>query len=350
MLHVACKSDCYDMVKSLIERGAEVNASDDWGTTLFLEAASSANIDIIRILLENDADPEATDYMERNALHYLCHFSREDDPAVAGVLLDLELQVNALDRVRDSPLHLAIRSFKRKLPFFFIEEGANVDARNLEGETPLMGAVEYQSHHFTKYLIEKGARVDETRNDNLSALHIAYNRRQELQIETLLARRAKLDPDPGYIIPFFYSCPVLVPESYWIIREMVRLEMTGGHVSLVDTDLIFSEGESTLQFAQFHEEVEKMRDLKFGQNRTLLDIFEKPEEFAANIMRDKRIIRKIEAIDVEVEYPNFYKILASKLVSSLELREFHETCEKKLIQTFRNVSPIPVIERIVYFL
>ncbi|KAJ8672151.1 hypothetical protein QAD02_003410 [Eretmocerus hayati] len=190
-------------------------------------------------------------------------------------------------------------------------EGANVNARNLEGEAPLMGAVKYQSHHFTKYLIEKGARMDETRNENLSASRIPYNRRLKLQIKTLSARRAELHPYPGYIIPFSYLCPVLVPESYWIIREMIRLGTTGGHVSLVDRDLIFSEGESTLQFAQFDEEIEEMRDIQFGQNRTLLDISEKPEEFATNFMRDKRIIRNIEVIDVEFEFPNFYKILTT---------------------------------------
>ncbi|KAJ8685710.1 hypothetical protein QAD02_021503 [Eretmocerus hayati] len=350
ILHVACKHDRYYLVKLLIERGADVNIADDWGATPFLEAAGSGNFDIVQLLLSHGADINVTDHMERNALHYLCYFSREDSVKVARLLLSLDFGLETLDRLKNSPLQLAIVTSKRKIPEFLIENGANVNSRNVNGETPLVGCVEHLDPSFAKYLIKQGARVNEVRDDNMSCLHIAFNLRLPNQIRALLSHGAKLYPNEYYIVPFFYLCPVLIPEVHWIVQEMVRLETMGGYVCLVDKDLVLSEPESKSHYDLFVEELELTKRVETTSYYTLYDSFKRSENFTANLLKDKRIIRKLENMDMATKFPLWHRVIINKLVACLKLREVMEYRERELIGALYHVLPISAIERIAYFL
>ncbi len=58
----------FEIVQWQIERGADVNAPNTYGTPLF-KHARSGHYDICKLLLDNHADPEAKDYAGKTPLH-----------------------------------------------------------------------------------------------------------------------------------------------------------------------------------------------------------------------------------------------------------------------------------------
>jgi uncharacterized protein len=125
-----------DMVKCLIEAGANVKAATRFGNTALHEAATLGDADIIRALLKAGADP------------------------------------NAVRSEGDTPLMLAARSGVTDAVRSLIDHGAIVDAREQWfGETPLMVASAGNYPEVVKILIEHGADA------NAASTSFQYRRR-----------------------------------------------------------------------------------------------------------------------------------------------------------------------------
>ncbi|WLR42895.1 ankyrin repeat domain-containing protein [Bacillus carboniphilus] len=61
LLTYACMHASIDIIEDLVNRGANINYSDDWGYTPLLNAiASEREVEIIQFLLENGANPNFT--------------------------------------------------------------------------------------------------------------------------------------------------------------------------------------------------------------------------------------------------------------------------------------------------
>ena len=61
----------FDIVKSLISAGADVNAKDERGTTALMRASYSGYTQLVNYLLENGADKELLDHEGNKAVHYV---------------------------------------------------------------------------------------------------------------------------------------------------------------------------------------------------------------------------------------------------------------------------------------
>ena len=84
-LHLAATGGHIEIVRLLLEKGADINARDIKGTPLHW-AASRGHLEVVRWLVENGADINARDEDGRTALHWATGNDRSID--VVGFLVE----------------------------------------------------------------------------------------------------------------------------------------------------------------------------------------------------------------------------------------------------------------------
>jgi uncharacterized protein len=98
-----------------------------------------------------------------NLLHIaLVGVSRAPRPEVVRLLIELGVDVNAIDCRRWTPLHFAARTKNPAVVKLLIEAGADVNATDDEGITPLhQGLLQYPVNlEMTEMLLAAGANAD----------------------------------------------------------------------------------------------------------------------------------------------------------------------------------------------
>jgi len=156
---------------TLLEKGADVNACTRRNVTPLHIAAACAQHDVVELLLDNGAQIDAQDEGGRTPL--LMAIGAEDD-ATAELLLDRGADVNVPDARGRTALHMAVWH-DSPLAGRFIEEGADVNAAADESEggaTPLHIAARYGRDAMIRLLVENGADVNARDVLGMTALHL----------------------------------------------------------------------------------------------------------------------------------------------------------------------------------
>lgn len=143
-LHFAVKYKHVEMAEFLIERGANVNANDEWahGTPLHL-AFAAGHKNLIELLLKSGADSKAIQIRDnRTMLHYLVLNGDESEELlryVERLVIELNIDVNAKDKTGETPLHYAFRYFEnsRKWIKLLLDFGADINLETRSKEIPL---------------------------------------------------------------------------------------------------------------------------------------------------------------------------------------------------------------------
>jgi ankyrin repeat protein len=227
--------ECGDLpaVTELLAEGADVNQPDEDGWRP-LHHAARRGVDFVRPLLEKGADPNLQNGAGVTPLCFAClrSFPFDDPPGPACVKLLLKHGAK-LDAVGNRELLFAARSGGSDIVSILLDAGADVNAKNGEGETAISEAVFHKDRRImelllsrgadvpqagprllmnaargdanvVKLLIAKGAKADAIGPSGLTALHWAANR--EIA-EILLAHGAAADPkDEWGRTPLLLAC------------------------------------------------------------------------------------------------------------------------------------------------
>jgi cytohesin len=196
-----------DVVRLLLDAGADVNAADaDARTPLMLAATADWRhqhgcmrphehaVEVVRVLAERGADLEATDIEGRTALS-LC--AAAGDAERVNVIADAGADLDASDADGLTPLMWAARRGNTLALHAMIDRGADVRARDQGGRTALMwlsrGSI-YQDTTLNA-LLDAGADL-EARDDAgwTPVMHAAYYASTNSLVQALLAAGAKAEP------------------------------------------------------------------------------------------------------------------------------------------------------------
>jgi len=144
LLTYASKKKVFDVVKLLIEKGANIDHQNkDGDTALLLSIENSqdgdndinGDNDMINFLLENNANIHIKNNNKYDAL--LMGIRTVNNTDVVKTIIKKGANINAQDEKGNTPLMLAINFESAYMVELLIEEGANVNLANNEGMTPL---------------------------------------------------------------------------------------------------------------------------------------------------------------------------------------------------------------------
>lgn len=136
-LHRLARTNEIDALKEAIDRGANVNEKDKFGTTALHYSISEANHDVTDLLLERGADVTTQDHNGATALHYAVEYNACD---VAEALLRRDRKVLTLiDKQGNQPLWTAVFNARGNYEMvnLLLRHGADVMHKNNVDASPL---------------------------------------------------------------------------------------------------------------------------------------------------------------------------------------------------------------------
>lgn len=176
----------FHIVKLLVENGADVNATDIRGATPLHKALLTGypDLDVARVLLSNGADPNR----KSRGNTFLCIAVSEEQVEVVRLLLEANANPNLkCDTYRDfTPLHKAVATEQLEVANLLLDAGANVNAIQKYGGTPLLRAMNTGQSEMVKLLLKAGANVNATSLDGDTPLHRAVRRGKKEVVKSLI--------------------------------------------------------------------------------------------------------------------------------------------------------------------
>jgi ankyrin repeat protein len=193
-VHSLARSGNVDFVRFLLDRGESVHRVDTSGRSPLHYAAegeAEGCEETLQLLLDSGANPAAVDTNGLSVLHSAC---KRGNAKIVERLLGANADVNATDRQKRTPLHLASGLGNARLIIsMLLDRGADIHARDFIGSTPLREATYcFESTDATLVLIERGANCDVISSCGplITELLMA---RVEAKIWRLILPKAKLD-------------------------------------------------------------------------------------------------------------------------------------------------------------
>ncbi len=171
-LHYAAHCGLPDIVKFLaIDHPQDVHSQgfDDKSTPIHM-ASINGHVEVVRILVEHGADAKAQDGMGRTALHVA---SAEGHVEVVRMLVEHGVGATAQDGKGLTPLHVASTWGHVDVVCVLVEYGADVATQDEHGWTPLHLALAWGRLEVARFLVEHGADATTQSRYGLTPLHMA---------------------------------------------------------------------------------------------------------------------------------------------------------------------------------
>jgi ankyrin repeat protein len=185
LLYFAAASGHKDIVAYILDMGAAVDASTDYGSALHV-AADNEYEEVVRLLLNRGADPNLKDDWQQVPLH---NTTQNKNQTIAELLIDSGADINAQDHKGRTPLHRCKSLAVAKL---LISKGADVNAVDSSGYTALHWAGtprEIVDRPTIEYLLANGADTARVDNSGLTPRQLAVKNSQHDLVAILDAHK-----------------------------------------------------------------------------------------------------------------------------------------------------------------
>lgn len=162
LLHIAAGSGYAEAVKLLLDNNANIDARDFLNGTPLLRAIQNGHVDVVKILIKYGADIETRSASEYTPL-YAAISAESNRIELMSLLLSEGVSVNVkvgLPGYGYQPLHSAIHAGHLDAVELLIKHGADINFRNQVGGTPLHDAAYLARPKIAELLIKYGANVN----------------------------------------------------------------------------------------------------------------------------------------------------------------------------------------------
>jgi len=221
LLHEACAPECdLEVVKFLISNGADLHAKDDNEETPLHVACHEGFLELAKLLIELGANPNVKGDDENTPLHVACGQGHLE---VAIFMIESGgVDLHARNSFGETPLH---RTWDYPLAKLLIENGADHNSEDDDGNIPLQMACYSGSLEVAKLLIENGADTNAKDKFGETSLHHACEEGHRDVMQLLLSRGANVGAKTANgSTPLHRACEENHPEIVWfLVRHYPRL-------------------------------------------------------------------------------------------------------------------------------
>ncbi|KAL7303870.1 hypothetical protein TKK_0003992 [Trichogramma kaykai] len=288
--HAACKYGCYEIVKIFLKLGQDPNCLPP----PLNSALAGHNFRVAHLLLESGADPNLPDEERSTPLHVAC--KEEDTNEMVKKFIELDVQVDALDKRGRTPLHnAAYLGWDGQINLkVLLRNGANPNSADVEGLTPL--------HIICQRIWEDDDTVE-------VFFKMCDEQNQTVQVDV---------KDKKGRTPLYYAVASLLPHVVNLLVDR------GADLSsfVFPTESDFDDrckqmNDSKLQIASsVFSIVECLEEKGFEMNQSYAatimklfakyELFEKSEELEKFLKKDKKLAKKAKNIFISSKMPKYY--------------------------------------------
>lgn len=187
-LMLAAKEGQVDALQGLLLLGVDVNAVCPIGMSALMSACGNGQEQAAVLLTQHGANVNVQDASGATALMYTAH--RGYTP-IAKMLIKQGADLNAINFKGFTALRLALQSGHTDVVALLLENKADVNNADINGFTPLMHAAGVEDrYHMLEMLLDAGADINATSNDDQSALILAARMQRSESLRILVKRGA----------------------------------------------------------------------------------------------------------------------------------------------------------------
>ena len=194
-LHWAALKKDDQAVAMLLAAGADVEVADSKGKTALHKACLTGSAASVNHLIAFGANIDVGDQYGYRPIHFAVHYDtgRELISMIAssGAIID-----DARNIFKRTPLIRAVSFNSARSCKYLLENGANVNIPDREGDTPLFEAATRNAHDCLELLLEWNANHLHVKNGKQTLLHVVATRGDKRTFDILAnARLEGLDPN-----------------------------------------------------------------------------------------------------------------------------------------------------------
>ncbi|CAL4063982.1 unnamed protein product [Meganyctiphanes norvegica] len=142
-LVTAVKHGDVNKTQEALSEGADPNtciAESIWKSPMLLVAVYKGHLELVKLLLENGADLHRQDQLGRQAVHEAATCGRLE---ILQLLHERGAIINAINKLSETPLHKAAFMNREDIVHWLLEHGASPTMTNSKGLTPADEAHRY---------------------------------------------------------------------------------------------------------------------------------------------------------------------------------------------------------------
>jgi len=171
----------------LLKFGADPNCPMNGNTPLFT-AISAKNVQLVELLLKYKANCNEVAIGGESAICMAVKYNAPLATQFISLLLPVGANTNVVDRSGNTPLFLAVMKGRRfeTIIHRLIDQGADVNGVNSNGNTILHVASKYNSPEVVRHLLKSGANPNAKNESGNSPVHIACKANRPEILEVLI--------------------------------------------------------------------------------------------------------------------------------------------------------------------
>lgn len=337
LLHYAVCMGTTDIVRNMIQKGADVNVQLPNGiSVLHRSIMDCRDEEMLQLLLKHGADVSVKDLRGNTPLLRSCtrwqNSSREGWRLtifnIYKLLLESGASCNEPNEHGITPFLAVLNSGNMDMEIFklSLDHGADVRAIDSSGRTGLhWAAMNHFGADMIEILLDQGLNVDCQTEDGRTALHLATFHQNPRVCEVLLRRGAMINikDDTG-------ETPLTSAIDYpnqWMMEKAAELRnvfMQQAAIMNLNSDLTQDDLRAIEKSVSYNEcyqqclqELERMSKIKFYNNVSILNVLTE-SKVISRYARNGDLLRALEKVDCQNEFPIYFRMLKEKLDAAVK--------------------------------